>query len=497
MSNDRRRQAYACDITYGTANEFGFDYLRDRITLRRLQDGQGGGTFGFAPGSQNGGSGALLQRSLQFALIDEADSILIDGARTPLIISMQSGSSGDRSGDNSTVACYRWGAHVAPKFVEDLHYTYEKDKKRVQLTTDGRKFVRALPKPPEMDTVGMTHIYEFAERAIKVDRDFVRDREYVVRGDEVVIIDEGTGRLAEGRKWRDGIHPAIEAKEGLSLASGGGAGGGGGGHAAQITLPELFSHYRHLSGMTGTARSSSREFRSVYGTRVVRIPTNRRCQRIRLPDRVYGNAIDKWDAIVAEIQQMHSAGRPVLVGTRSINRSEALSFLLSEAGIDHQVLHAKHLGREADIITQAGQPGKVTVATNMAGRGTDIRLGTGVVELGGLHVICTEMHDSARIDRQLAGRSARQGDPGSYRQFMALDDDVLAAGFGAKKAERFQQLGRQSTGPFDHLARIFRVAQHKVERKHFSERQALKRYVEQRTKRQKQMGQDPYLDTVG
>jgi len=484
MPPAERRKAYACDVTYGTAKEFGFDFLRDRLLLRRIREGQTdilGGMLGHSPSAA---SEKPVQREAYFALVDEADSILIDEARTPLIISAL-----PTEQQKLEVECYKWSAQVAREFLEDVDYEYDHDKKSVELTRAGRQKARQLPKPPAMDRVSMFHIYQYVERAIKVEKDFLRDRQYVVRDGEVVIVDEFTGRLSEGRKWRDGIHQAVEAKEGLEVTV-------DTGQAARITVQDFFLRYEHLAGMTGTAWASARELRKIYRCHVVRIPTHRPEIRTRLPELVFGTAEAKWAAVVDEIQRMHALGRPVLVGTRSIDKSEHLSRLLSARGIEHQVLNAHHIAEEAQIVAQAGQPGRVTVSTNMAGRGTDIKLGPGVAELGGLHVICTEMHDSARIDRQLIGRCGRQGDPGSYRQFLALDDELLFSGLGPKKARKYEALGKASAnGPLEGYTHLFRKAQRKVERRHFRERRALMYFEKQRKKMQRQMGQDPYLDT--
>jgi preprotein translocase subunit SecA len=339
-----------------------------------------------------------------------------------------------------------------------------------------------------MDAVGMYTIYEFIERAIKVNHAFTRDRHYVIREGEVVIVDEFTGRLAEGRKWRDGITQAIEAREDIEVTV-------STGQAARVTVQDYFKRYEMIGGMTGTARSSAKELKKIYGLRFVQIPTNRPEIRQRMSDVVHGNADAKWSAIVEEVRAMHSSGRPVLIGTRSIDKSEELSRRLVEATIPHQVLNAHRVSEEAEIISRAGQLNKVTVSTNMAGRGTDIQLGDEVAELGGLHVICTEMHDASRIDRQLVGRCGRQGDPGTFRQFLALDDDILLAGLGRKKAEKLIAAGEDDPEVFRRHAHLFRRAQRRIERRHFRDRKMLMYYEEERQKMQLQMGQDPYLDT--
>lgn len=483
MPQPQRRKAYACDVTYGTAKEFGFDFLRDRLLLRRISEGQTDLLGGMLNKGRAAADEKPVQREPYFALVDEADSILIDEARTPLIISAL-----PTEEQRLAVECYKWSAATIGQFVDDEDYDYDHEKKTVELTREGRQKVRLLPKPPAMDTVGMVNIYQYVERAILVDREYHLDRQYVVRDDEIVIVDEFTGRLSEGRKWRDGIHQAVEAKQGVTVTV-------ETGQAARITVQDFFLRYENLAGMTGTAMGSARELRRIYRCHVLPIPTNRPAIRQRQPTRVFGVADAKWAAVVEEIRQLHAAGRPALVGTRSIDKSEHLSGLLNEAGIEHRVLNANQIAAEAEIIARAGLPGTVTVSTNMAGRGTDIKLGEGVAELGGLHVICTEMHDASRIDRQLIGRCGRQGDPGTFRHYLALDDDLLLAGLGPEKSRKYKQLGEESSGPFDHLGRMFRSAQRKVERRHFRQRKALVYFEKERKKMQRQMGQDPYLDS--
>src|SRR4051794_11280893 len=483
-----RRKAYGCDITYGTAKEFGFDFLRDRLLLRRMGVSQAGLFGEITAASLDPGGEQPVQRGAHFALVDEADSILIDEARTPLII----GSIGDKAIEK-IVATYRWAAEVAPQFIDDEHYEYDHDDKKVELTATGRQMVRILPKPTALTTMGLVDLYQYIERAIRVHRDYHLDQQYVVKpgesgDDEIVIVDENTGRLAEGRKWRDGIHQAVEAKQGITVTV-------PTGQAARITVQDLFLRYKYLAGMTGTAMSASREFRKVYHKVVVPVPTNRPAQRRRLPDMVFGTADEKWHAIVQEIRDLHLEGRPILVGTRSIDKSIILSRLLNLAGIDHKVLNAHEIATEAEIVKLAGQPSKVTVATNMAGRGTDIKLGPGVAETGGLHVICTELHDSARIDRQLMGRCGRQGDPGTVRQYMSLDDDVIRTGFGPETAEKLEALGKSSPRSAQSYLGMLKRAQRKVERRHLRDRFVLLYHEKERKKMQREMGQDPYLDT--
>ncbi len=482
-----RREAYGAAVTYGTAKEFGFDFLRDRLLLRaqnRLQtDMLGDGGKGFnATGDQP------VMRGMHFCLVDEADSILIDEARTPLII----GSIEDTVRDQ-IMETYRWAAEHAESFVIDEHYEIDNETKRYELTGRGRQKVRSLPKPDLVRTMGLVDLYEYTERAIKVSHEFLLDRQYVVRAgqggkEEIVIVDEFTGRLAEGRKWRDGIHQAVEAKEQIEISV-------PTGQAARITVQDLFLRYPCLAGMTGTAATSARELRRIYRTPVVRVPTNRPPRRERLTDRVFGSMEAKFHAIVEEIQQVHASGRPVLIGTRSIDKSEILSQLLEGLGIEHEVLNANNVEREAEIVAEAGGRGKVTVATNMAGRGTDVKLADEVEQLGGMHVICTELHDAARIDRQLIGRCGRQGDRGSYRQFLSLDDDILKSGLGPDRAAKLKSRGEVLQGSANNQARLFRKAQRKVERKHFRDRMVLLHHEKERKKVQREIGQDPYLDT--
>ncbi len=482
-----RRKSYAAAITYGTAKEFGFDFLRDRLLLRaqnRLQTemlGDGGGGFG-------GGGDEIVMRGMHFCLVDEADSILIDEARTPLII----GSIEDTVRDQ-IVETYRWASDTATQYELNDHFTIHPDTKQYELSSKGRQKVRALPKNDLVRTMGLVDLYEYTERAIKVHREFILDRQYVVRPgekgvDEIVIVDEFTGRLAEGRKWRDGIHQAIESKERIEISV-------PTGQAARITVQDLFLRYPHLAGMTGTAATSASELRRIYRTPVLRVPTNKPPRRQRMADRVFGTMDRKFVAIVKEIQEINAIGRPILIGTRSIDKSVILSKMLTELAIEHQVLNANNVEKEAEIVAAAGGHGRVTVATNMAGRGTDIKLSDGVEGLGGMHVICTELHDAARIDRQLIGRCGRQGDKGSYRQYLSLDDDILKSGLGVKKSDRLKAQGELTGGAVDRLAKLFRRAQRVVERRHFRDRMVLMHHEKERKKMQREIGQDPYLDT--
>ncbi len=482
-TNRERQHSYKQDITYGTAKEFAFDFLRDRLNEPQVSDRKG--LASCSDGSTLPASG-LVQRGLYFLLADEADSLLIDEARTPLIISAVSG-----RGAEAVTALFRWTAELAPQLVESIDFEYDSPSRTVALTAGGRRRVRQCSLPGELATVDMLDIYQHVDRAIKILRDFQRDRHYVVRDGAVVIIDEFTGRPAEGRKWRDGIHQAIEAKEQLDISV-------RSEEAARITVQDFCQRYERLAGMTGTAYLSRRELGTIYRLKTVVIPTHRPCQRTAYPTIVCRNGTDKWGAIVSEVVAMLGLGRPVLIGTRSIDRSETLSSCLKQAGLEHHVLNARHQAREAEIIRQAGQSGRITVATNMAGRGTDILLGPDVSDRGGLHVICSELHEAARIDRQLIGRCARQGDPGSYRQFLALDDEILRSGLGIRQAaDLLRWAHTASPEQLNRTISYFQRAQDRVEREHFRQRRMLLYHERERRQVQEQMGQDPHLESPG
>ncbi len=480
-----RRKAYACDVTYGTANEMGFDFLRDRLLLRSLDTGSKD-LFGQMLGvSGQEGQDSPVQRGLNFMLVDEADSILIDEARTPLIISALPGED-----EKIAAEAYHWAAEVRHDFAEHDDFDYDHEDKTIELTLEGRQKVRAMKKPSAMDRLPLSTIYEYVQRSIKVSREMFLDRQYVVRDGEIVIVDEFTGRMAEGRKWRAGIHQAVEAQEGVEITF-------ATNQAARITVQDLFLRYERLSGMTGTASTSRGELKKIYQVHVDSIPTNKPPIRQQLPTLVLGTAEQKWAAVVEDTLEYHAKDRPVLIGTRSIDKSEHLAELLAARGVEPVILNARHVEREAEIVAAAGERGKVTVATNMAGRGTDIKLEDDVRELGGLHVICTELHEAKRIDRQLIGRCGRQGDPGTYRQFLALDDEILLLGYGPKRAEKLEQRGKGATAPLRGMEAIFHKAQRRVERRHFRDRKVLLYHEKERQKVQQQMGQDPYLDTPG
>jgi preprotein translocase subunit SecA len=473
-SAGQRQQAYRADVTYGTARQFGFDFLRDRLTLRA--HGISGTSRRSTPVDD-----LLLHRPFWFVLFDEADSILIDEARTPLVIATINAE--DQAIGNE---CLRWAAEFAPSFVEGTDYRYEHDRQKVRLLAAGLTRLRSLPQNRGTRRVSVHELYRYMENAIKVNRDYQRDRSYAVRDRQVVIIDEFTGRIAEGRQWQDGIHQAVQAKEALEITP-------ENRQTASVTIQSWARLYPHVAGMTGTAWTARREFRKVYRKSVTRIPRHRPLQRKALPVQVLNGREAKWDAVVAETRQMVAAGRAVLIGTRTVESSEQLAARLSEAEVAHQVLNARHDQREAEIIAQAGQPRRVTVATNMAGRGTDIRLHPDVSAAGGLHVILTEIHEAQRIDWQMIGRGCRQGDPGSYRIFVSLDDEILSRGLGPRRSRLLRDRYLKHQRLPQQLFRLFRAAQRRMERRHLVDRMILLRQDRDRHQQFFEMGLDPYL----
>lgn len=473
MDPGERSRAYRKDITYGTAKEFGFDFLRDRMKRLRMS------ASGLEPSPDS-----LVMRALHFALVDEADSILIDEAGTPLIIGMI-----DKAEEEITRDCYDWASGRAEEFVEDEDFTYDHMKRKVELTAEGRNRLRRIPQNNGTRQVSIRELYEYMENAIKVKRDFLLDKNYAIRDGKVVIIDEFTGRPAEGRQWQKGIHQSVEAKEGVEITS-------ATRQAARVTVQNFFRKYAFLAGMTGTAWNSRREFKKVYKKKVVRISTHKPTRRTNLPLRVYSDFDAKMNAIADEIVSVIKQDRSVLVGTRSVEKSERLSEMLTERGVIHRVLNAKHLAREADIVEQAGQIQSVTVATNMAGRGTDIKLHETVRRNGGLHVILTEIHESARIDWQLIGRGSRQGDPGSFRIFVAMDDEILKLGLGPNRAQRLAAKYQKAKIVPRSAFKFFQLAQRKAERKHLVDRMILLKQDKERQEKLFETGQDPYLDVV-
>jgi preprotein translocase subunit SecA len=441
QSPDERREAYAADITYGTNNEFGFDYLRDNMALYPEH---------------------RVQRPLNYALVDEVDSILIDEARTPLIISGPAEESTDKYGRVD---------RLIPQLKREKDYTIDEKAKSAALTDDGvtvvEKYLGLENLYDDRNTVWVHHV----QQALRAHVIYKRDTDYVVRDGKVTIVDEFTGRLMQGRRWGEGLHQAVEAKEDVAIERENQT-------LATVTLQNYFRMYAKLAGMTGTASTEAMEFHEIYKLDVVTIPTNRPMVRIDNADLIYKNYKGKLKAVAEEIAATHKRGQPVLVGTVSIEKNELLSEHLKRLGIPHEVLNAKNHEREAEIIALAGQKGAVTIATNMAGRGTDIVLGPGVVDLGGLHVIGTERNESRRVDNQLRGRSGRQGDPGSSRFYVSLEDDLMRI-FGSDKLQGLMgRLGMTEDEAIEHplISRSIERAQKSVESHHFDVRKRLLEY---------------------
>ncbi len=479
---ESKKQAYRCDITYGTNNEFGFDYLRDNMATDL---------------------DALVQRPYNYAIIDEVDSILIDEARTPLIISGRL---------EKSAQTYQMMAQIAPILEKDVHYEVDEKNKNIIFTEEGVIKAEQLLNVDELFDV-KTQYAHYLLQALKAKELFIRDTDYVVKDNQVMIVDEFTGRIMEGRRWSEGLHQAIEAKEGVKIQDETQT-------LASITFQNLFRLYPKLSGMTGTAMTEEAEFGKIYNLQVTQIPTNKEDIRINYPDVIYKTREKKYEYVAREIAEMKKLGRPTLVGTISIEKSEYLSSLLNKMGIKHNVLNAKHHEKEAYIIAQAGRVGAVTIATNMAGRGTDILLGGNaeylakeeldkkgitkehpdyenlknqaldkareitqrehdeVVKLGGLHVIGTERHESRRIDNQLRGRAARQGDPGSTRFFLSLEDDLMRIFGGEKIAKLMTMLNVDDDTAIENvlITRQIESAQKKVETYHFDIRKSVLEY---------------------
>ncbi len=477
-----RREAYACDITYGTAKELGFDYLRDE--LKRYQLGGDGQRKSFEQAflgrGENPASAMPVQRGHHYCIVDEADSILIDEARTPLIIGA------NNQPTQEEADAYLGADEIAATLVRIKDFKYDPSEKKAELTAAGRRKVQMKAGASSFRTLTVDQLYEYVERALRGQIGYLRDRDYVVHDDEVVIVDEFTGRMMPGRQWQDGLHQAIQAKERLEITLETIT-------AARITVQDFFKLYKKLAGMTGTAWGDAHELRKIYSVHVFRVPTNRPSRRVWEPDRVFSTEEEKFRAVADRIIELNQKGVPVLIGTRSIERSERLSSLLNEAGIEHQILNAKNHAIEAQIVSLAGQPGRVTVATNMAGRGTDIKITPEVAGQGGLHVIGTERHESLRIDRQLVGRCARQGDPGHAQFFVSLEDEIIEA-FGEKPAARLRarHKGRgELTSPA--WRRLFVRAQRRKERQHRKDRRLLMHYEKQRAEMRTNMGLNSVL----
>ncbi|SFA88440.1 protein translocase subunit secA [Lentibacillus halodurans] len=441
MTKEEKREAYYSDITYGTNNEFGFDYLRDNMVLYKEQ---------------------MVQRPLHFAIIDEVDSILIDEARTPLIIS---GSA------QKSASMYQQANSFVRTLSRETDYTYDEKTKGVQLTEEGiNKAERyfSIENLFDLNHVSLTH---HINQALKAHVSMHRDTDYVVQEGEVIIVDQFTGRLMKGRRYSDGLHQAIEAKEGLQIQNESMT-------LASITFQNFFRMYEKLSGMTGTAKTEEEEFRNIYNMDVIAIPTNEPIIRDDKADMIYKSVEGKFRAVAEDIKQRHEAGQPVLVGTVAVETSELISKLLKKAGVPHNILNAKNHYREAEIIENAGQKGAVTIATNMAGRGTDIKLGDGVKELGGLAVIGTERHESRRIDNQLRGRSGRQGDPGMSQFYLSMEDELMRRFGSENMTSMMERMGMDDSQPIESkmVSRAVESAQKRVEGNNFDARKTVLSY---------------------
>jgi preprotein translocase subunit SecA len=441
LDDDERRDAYHADITYGTNNEFGFDYLRDNMKFS-LED--------------------YAQREFHYAIVDEVDSILVDEARTPLIISGPS--------EESTDKYYRIN-QVIPRLRKEKDYTIDEKSRTVVLTEEGVSRVESYLKVQNLYEPKNMELLHHVNQALKAHTLFKRDVDYVVKEGEVIIVDEFTGRVMPGRRYSDGLHQALEAKEKVKIERENQT-------LASITFQNYFRMYKKLAGMTGTADTEAAEFKKIYNLDVLVVPTNMPMIRTDHTDVIYKTEKEKFNATIEEIKELHQTGRPVLVGTISIEKSELLSKYLTRTGIKHHVLNAKHHEREAEIVAEAGQRGQVTISTNMAGRGTDIKLGEGVAELGGLHILGTERHESRRIDNQLRGRSGRQGDMGSSRFYLSLEDDLLRI-FGAERISSIMdKIGIEENQPIEHkmISKAIENAQKRVEGQNFDIRKHLLEY---------------------
>ncbi len=442
MDPEERKKAYACDITYGTNNEYGFDYLRDNMVIRKED--------------------RVQQRGLHYAIVDEVDSILIDEARTPLIISGPA--------EESTEKYYVIN-RIIPRLEKEKDYQIDEKANTVNLTETGIHQVEEMLAVKNLyEDVNMDLVHH-VNQALKAHTLFQKDVDYVVKDGEVLIVDEFTGRLMPGRRYSDGLHQALEAKEGVAIERENQT-------LASITFQNYFRMYDKLGGMTGTAATEAQEFHAIYKLDVVVVPANKPMKRTNHPDVIYRTEREKFNAVIAEIAQLYKEGRPVLVGTISIDKSEKLSALLTRKGIPHHVLNAKYHEKEAEIIARAGQKFSVTISTNMAGRGTDIILGEGIAGLGGLHVLGTERHEARRIDNQLRGRSGRQGDPGSSRFYLSLEDDLMRIFGGDRISGMMSKLGMEEGQDIQHplVTRSIETAQKRVESRNFEIRKHLLEY---------------------
>ncbi len=528
MEDDHRVQAYKQDITYGTASEFGFDFLRDRLKLK-------GGQVTSAPfwsawmpaGTVPLSRDPKVQRGHHFALVDEADNIFVDEARTPLIIA-----SPTRNATPEESIAYKWADDLARRMERNHHFFLDEKKQKLELTDLGRHLIRYANPPVGKHSHAMDKLHEHVERALQSHYRFRLDQHYLIEDGKIVIVDESTGRRMPDRHWRDGLHQAVEAKEGVQITM-------ASDHAAQVTYQSFFKLYTKLCGMSGTAEQNFWELLRVYRLWVVTVPTNRPCIRKHQEDRVFPNETAKMEAIVTEVQRLRDSGRPVLIGTRTVEKSEKVGAYLTDAGIPHQVLNARPglQEKEADIVAQAGRKGAVMIATNMAGRGTDILMGGNaetlawaafkdqyqsrrdvppdlwkqmveqiehdyqildqrneVVNSGGLHVLATERNEALRIDRQLQGRAARQGDPGSAQFFVSLDDQLLE-GLGPDRQAALEEIGANGgKRNWQSYLPLFKKAQVRLEARHYRQRLDLMMYEKNRMEVLKELGADPYVD---
>ena len=441
MDVEARKEAYEADIVYGTANQFGFDYLRDNMVISEDQ---------------------RVGADRDFAIIDEIDSILIDEARTPLIIS--------GSTEEST-KLYKRFARLAPRFNEGEDYEIDEKNRSISLTDEGANKAENFLHLDDLYSPENITMLHHLKTSLKAEEFFQKDEDYIIQDGGVVLVDEFTGRLMPDRRLSEGLHQAIEAKEGMMVQKENQT-------FAQVTLQNFFLLYDGLSGMTGTAKTEEDEFEDIYNLDVVVVPTNEPLRRDHKPDVIFKTKEAKYEAVADEVERLHEKGRPVLVGTNAIEKSERLSSLLKKRGLPHEVLNAKNHAREADIIKDAGQPGAVTIATNMAGRGTDIKLGEGVAELGGLHVLGTQRHESRRIDNQLRGRAGRQGDPGSSQFYLSLEDDLLRIFGGDRIDSIMDRVGLEDGEAIEHqlLTKAIRRAQKKVEGINYERRKNVLKY---------------------
>ncbi len=468
LPRHRRKAEYDRDITYATAREFGFDFLKDRLA-------SGPSTVPALPIAA-----ATVQRGHFFALVDEADSVLIDDARTPLLIANPSDK--DPIRQDMVRAC-----HIAAlQLRSQVDFELNHDQRTSRLTRVGCRIVLRHLAPELVHGFGTDEIYRQTENSLAANYLFLVNRHYVVHQGNVAIVDESTGRIADGRQWQSGLHQAIEAKELVEITSGTRT-------MAKVTVQSYFRNYRHLAGLTGTAQQVAHEFKKVYNLRVTPIPTRKPSKRSRFPERVFESFSEKAQAIVTSTRERLNTGQAVLIGTPSVQESQKISAALADAGIAHHVLNCLEHKSESTIIGQAGIAGRVTVATNMAGRGTDIRVDPIVQQNGGLHVIATAKHSSSRIDRQLIGRTARQGYPGSYQFFLSLEDELLLMS-GTKPAARFSRHGNPQLSPM--WTRVFDQAQSNVERRHEKQRLNLLAHETRRHQLCLQMGLDPCLEML-